>query len=281
MIAMGRNAGFAAAVNRGIGEARGRVDRDSEQRRRTRSRTTSRRLAAAPAWFATGKILDARRNGTIDGTFDLTCRGRHDVARGERTRRWSACGRSHGKSASAPWTAAVYRADVFRQDRPARGALRIVSRGCRFRPAMRGAGDRRQICSRGGRLASRQRDARPLASGHGAPDRAQSGAGSRRVICRRAAGGRWWSRRVCGAVWRCVTAPASAWAQGIIEGVSGYRAMRLCGPGLRRILSDNERSIAELQAEAGPDSVLEVVPSAHQVWGKVTHGRNRNRHRHV
>src|SRR5438045_6935913 len=69
IVAMGRNAGFAAAVNRGIQEARGEwiavLNSDVEL-----APDYFERLAAAGGPFATGKILDARRNGLLDGAFD-------------------------------------------------------------------------------------------------------------------------------------------------------------------------------------------------------------------
>src|SRR3954451_8056287 len=68
VIPMGRNAGFAAAVNRGIKEARSEwiavLNTDAEL-----APDYLEKLTAAGAWFATGKILDARRNGLIDATF--------------------------------------------------------------------------------------------------------------------------------------------------------------------------------------------------------------------
>ena len=72
VIAMGRNAGFAAAVNRGIREA-GQplvaiLNSDVEL-----APDYLEKLAAVDAPFATGKILSP--SGLLDGTFDLTCRG--------------------------------------------------------------------------------------------------------------------------------------------------------------------------------------------------------------
>ena len=78
VISMGRNAGFAAAVNRGIEESRGEwlavLNSDVEMA----PDYFARLLAAAQAgdaWFATGKILAAGSTDRIDGTFDVVCRG--------------------------------------------------------------------------------------------------------------------------------------------------------------------------------------------------------------
>lgn len=114
VIGMGRNAGFAAAVNRGIGEARSEwlavLNSDVEL-----APDYFARLVAAclpPAAFATGKILDARRNGLLDGAFDLTARGGATWRAGN--------GRPDGPAwsvprlvSSPPWTAVLFRADLF------------------------------------------------------------------------------------------------------------------------------------------------------------------------
>src|ERR1039457_5603324 len=111
VIAMGRNAGFAAAVNRGIREAShplvAILNSDVEL-----APDYLEKLAAAGAAFATGKILSPA--GLLDGSFDLTCRG---------ATAWR-CGAGQPDApafdqprdiASPPWTAVLYRAEVFRQ----------------------------------------------------------------------------------------------------------------------------------------------------------------------
>ena len=111
VIAMGRNAGFAAAVNRGIREASqplvAILNSDVEL-----APDYLEKLAAVDAPFATGKILSP--SGLLDGTFDLTCRG---------ATTWR-CGAGYEDAppfeaprdiASPPWTAVLYRAEVFRR----------------------------------------------------------------------------------------------------------------------------------------------------------------------
>jgi GT2 family glycosyltransferase len=113
VIAMGRNAGFAAAVNRGIRESRGELvavlNSDVEL-----SPDYLAILASQDAWFATGKLLRRADSPTpvMDGAFDLVCRG------GTAWRAGS--GRPDGPLYSAPraiisppWTAALFRSALF------------------------------------------------------------------------------------------------------------------------------------------------------------------------
>jgi len=118
VIAMGRNAGFAAAVNCGIREARGDriaiLNSDVEL-----APDYFAILAAADGWFATGKILrpgSARgaRSPRIDGTFDAMCRGgtawRVGSGRLDGPMFSSSC-----PIASPPWTAVLFRAELFQR----------------------------------------------------------------------------------------------------------------------------------------------------------------------
>jgi len=117
VIPMGRNAGFAAAANRGIRESRCEwiavLNSDVELAADYFAKLTAA-AAAHNAWFATGKILKMGTAEQVDGAFDLMCRGgtawragsgRLDgPAFGEPRRIWS-----------APWTAAIFRAELFRR----------------------------------------------------------------------------------------------------------------------------------------------------------------------
>ncbi len=119
VISMAHNAGFAAAVNRGIRESRAEwvavLNSDVEL-----APDYFAILAGTNAWFATGKILagpEPRPSGSgpqplIDGTFDLLCRGGCPWRVGS--------GRSDGpiysqsrSIFSPPWTAALFRAELF------------------------------------------------------------------------------------------------------------------------------------------------------------------------
>ena len=113
VISMGRNAGFAAAVNRGIRESRGEwvavLNSDVEL-----APDYFEQLLKTSGWFATGRILSAADPGTIDATFDATCRGGTTWRVGS--------GRPDGPLFrtsrviwSPPWTAALFRAEVFQK----------------------------------------------------------------------------------------------------------------------------------------------------------------------
>lgn len=111
VIPMGRNAGFAAAVNRGIGESRTRwiavLNSDVEL-----APDYFAALLAAGAPFATGKIFSAVHKDRLDATFDAVCRG--GVAwRAGQGRADAPVFSQRREIEMAPWTAAVFRTDLF------------------------------------------------------------------------------------------------------------------------------------------------------------------------
>jgi len=118
VISLGRNLGFAAAVNRGIREAGGAdyiaILNNDVTLEPDWLACLLAKLEAGEGWFATGKLMNAKARDRLDGTFDALSKG--GCA-------WR-CG--HGRIDSplwnqakpiqmAPFTAAVFRADVFRR----------------------------------------------------------------------------------------------------------------------------------------------------------------------
>lgn len=115
VIEMGRNAGFAAAVNRGIGNSKSDwvaiVNNDVAFGPEWLD-TLIRKASAASAHFATGKLLSAADPSRIDGTFDAVSRGGMPWRCG--------CGRLDGPEWNqprpiqfAPMTASLFRRSLF------------------------------------------------------------------------------------------------------------------------------------------------------------------------
>jgi len=117
-IALGENAGFSAAVNRGIREAEdveyiGILNNDVTLEPDWLGGLIGK-LQTTDAWFAAGKLLDAGKRDRIDGSFDAVCRG--GCA-------WR-CGNGRPDSAIwnrprniqlAPFTAALFRSALFQR----------------------------------------------------------------------------------------------------------------------------------------------------------------------
>jgi GT2 family glycosyltransferase len=117
VIRMGSNTGFSRAVNRGIKECTTEwlavVNSDVEPAPDWLERLIE--AARQPGtWLAAGKILSASRRDHIDGTYDALCRGGCAWRVGH--------GRADGPEFSAarhiwfaPWTASLFRAELFRR----------------------------------------------------------------------------------------------------------------------------------------------------------------------
>lgn len=117
VIALEQNIGFSGAVNRGIREARTKyvavLNNDVELQPDWLERL--RRAMEEPrVFFATGKLLSASRPDRLDGTFDTISRGACPWRAGY--------GRTDGPEWSqtrrirmAPFTAALFRAELFRR----------------------------------------------------------------------------------------------------------------------------------------------------------------------
>jgi len=114
VITLAANAGFAAAVNRGIREAAGAEYIGVLNNDVTLEPDWLARLMAnlEEAWFATGKVLDAMEHERIDGSFDAVCRGGCAWRCGQ-GRLDSPLWNQPRTIQLAPFTAAVFRAGLF------------------------------------------------------------------------------------------------------------------------------------------------------------------------
>jgi GT2 family glycosyltransferase len=251
VIAMGRNAGFAAAVNRGIEEARrgwiAVLNSDVEL-----APDYFTKLTAASDTFATGKILDARRNGLLDGAFDLTSRGGTTWRAGS--------GRADGpqwakarRIWSAPWTAMLVRSEVLERvgllETRFESYLEDVDMGLRF--AAHGISGLYVPDAVAWHWGS-------ATLGRWHPETVRRIARNQVWLAARHLPGRaWWHTFVAQILWGGVAARHGAplaWARGVFEGIEGFRKMRACAPGLLDRLLENERLIRELQRPEGFDT---------------------------
>ena len=119
-IALPRNVGFAAAVNRGVQEARhdwvAVLNTDVELTSGWVSTLLERALVHS-AWFATGKLLNASRHDLIDGTYDAICLGGTSWRCGSGRADGPAWNRG-GTIQMAPFTALVLRKNLFERVGP-------------------------------------------------------------------------------------------------------------------------------------------------------------------
>jgi GT2 family glycosyltransferase len=263
VLPMGRNAGFAAAVNRGIGESSGEwiamLNSDVE----LAPDYFERLLAAATgqgAWFATGRILSAANPGAIDGTFDAVCRGATAWRIGS--------GRADGPAFaaaraihSAPWTAALFRRDLF-------GRAGLLAE--RFESYLEDVDFGLRCAALGlegvyvpGALAWHRGSA---ALGRWHPETVRRMARNQVLLLARhyppAMLARWlWPILVAQLAWGCVAArhgAAAAWLRGKWEGLRDFSAARretapIAAAALQDIMRANERAIRETQAATGFD----------------------------
>ena len=259
IIAMGRNAGFAAAVNRGIRESTGQwiavLNTDVEL-----APDYFEKLAFPDAWFATGKILQYD-SGAIDGTFDAVARS------------GTACRLGSGSPdgplfsmrreiSSAPWTAALFRAALFEKvgvlDECFESYLEDVEFGLR--------------CARAGlsgvyvpEAVARHRGSASLGRWHAATvrriSRNQVFLLARHYPARLLI--RWvWRIAIGQGLWGLVAlrhGRGFAWTRGKLEGLGHFAALRrgYLPPDtvvLEQILTANERAIWEIQSVTGFDS---------------------------
>ena len=263
VIEMGRNAGFAAAVNHGIGEARGEwiavLNSDVEL-----APDYLEKLVMAKSAFATGKILN-RETGAIDGTFDAACCGGTSwrVGSGRADGPWFSKPRPIW---SAPWTAALFRADLFQKigilEESFESYLEDVDFGLRcIRARIAGAYVPEAIAW--------HRGSATLGRWH--PDTVRRIARNQMFLLARHYSKRlllrWgWKILVAQALWGVVAlrhGAGMAWIRGKTEGLVRFSEERTqfvpFEPGvLEQFLRTNERIICEFQTATGFDSYWKV-----------------------
>jgi N-acetylglucosaminyl-diphospho-decaprenol L-rhamnosyltransferase len=262
VIVMGHNAGFAAAVNRGIREAKSEaiavINSDVELDRRWLELLWDCTQKSG-ADFATGQILQAGSNQILDGSYDLICRGACSWRAGAGRPPGSLCGMPetiHFCSA----TASIYRAELFRQIGPFEESfesyLEDVDLGLRSVAANRKGGYFPQaVCwHRGsatfGRWSPRvvrliSRNQMFLIARHYPASLIR----------------RWlWPVLVAHVLWGGLAIRHGcgfAWLSGKLEGLGRWAAMRRASTpsgALEAVILESERQIYELQSASVPDA---------------------------
>ena len=262
VISMGRNAGFAAAVNQGIREAGAGLlavlNTDVELAPEYLA-LLSRSIRESDAWFGTGKILDATSQSRIDATFDVLSRGgtAYRVGNGQHDGDTFSRGRAIW---SAPWTAAMFRSEVFDKvgllDESLESYLEDVDFGLR--------------CARAG-LAGRyvpeavawHRGSASLGAWH--PDTVRRIARNQLYLLARHFSSESlhryaWAIWCAQTLWGCLAVrhgTGMAWLRGKWQGFRGWRKIRGTDPfpdrQLHQLMVENERLIREFQADENGD----------------------------
>jgi GT2 family glycosyltransferase len=264
VISMGRNEGFAAAVNRGIEESRGDwlavLNSDVE----LAPDYLAQLLAAAEAggaWFATGKILVTGSHNQIDGTFDAMCRGgtAWRVGSGRTDAALFSAGR---RIWSPPFTAVLLRRELFHRagllETSFESYLEDVDFGLRC-----AAGELDGLYVPAARAW--HRGSATLGRWH--PDTVRRMARNQLFLVARHYPApllnRWlWAIVVAQILWGGVAlrhGAAVAWLRGMLQGLRRFSAMRksftpLDGKALDALLRSNERLIRDGQTSTGFDS---------------------------
>jgi GT2 family glycosyltransferase len=258
VLSMGRNAGFAAAVNRGIAEARGEAVGVVNSDVTLDGKWLEALWAAvtAGADFASGTIFQAGSDDVLDGTYDLICRG------GCSWRAGAGRSRTRFPAASEPiqfcsGTAALYRTDLFSRlgtfDERFESYLEDVEFGLRCAAAGRtGVYCPEAVCWHKGsatlgrwhprvvRLIARNQVW--LLASHYPPA----------LILK------WiWPILLAHLLWGGLALRhgcAWAWFRGKWDGLVGFRRMRRTVSGLEQAIVESERRIYDLQSRTGFDT---------------------------
>lgn len=259
ILAMGRNSGFAPAVNRGIRESRGDwvavLNTDVEL-----APDYLEALADTGAWFATGRILKAAAPHRLDAAFDAVCRGA-TAWRAGHNRDDGPPFHSARPIWSAPFTAALFRRDLFARvgllEESFESYLEDVDFGLRC-ACLSLAG---QYVP--GAVAWHRGSA---ALGRWHPDTVRHIARNQLLLAARhyprALLARWlWPILVAQSLWGALAlrhGAGLAWLRGISDGLAAFSSARRKSTRpdpqlLRRILCEHERAIREIQSATGYD----------------------------
>jgi GT2 family glycosyltransferase len=264
VIPMGRNAGFAEAVNRGIAESRGEWLAVLNSDVVLAPDYLAKLLAAAEAggaWFATGKILAAGSDDRIDGTFDVMCRGGTSWRVGNG--RLDGAAFSAGRQIwSAPFTAVLLRTEIFRRAGLLENRFESYLEDVEF--GLRCAARELAGIYVPGALAWHQGSA---ALGRWHPETVRRMARNQLFLVARHYPGRllrrwFWAMAVAQILWGGLALRHGAvigWLRGIVQGLRNFGAARKsCTPFdakvLDSLLRSNERLIRDLQTSTGFDS---------------------------
>ncbi len=257
VLRMGRNAGFAAAVNHGIGFTSAEwvviLNNDVQLHPDWLERLVSR-AEAGGASFACGKLLQTADHSRMDGSFDLLCRGGCAWRAGQ-GRESGAIWNQARRIYFVPFTAALFRRDLFDEvgylDERFESYLEDVDFGLRCANAGRegvyvpdavayhmgsatlGAWSARMV-----RLLSRNQLL--LMAKHGALRQNR------------------WPAFVAQSLWGLLAVRHGAgwaWLQGKREGLVLARSMQAeTDLSLRGVLEESESQLRYLQQETGPDA---------------------------
>jgi len=255
VMAMGRNAGFAAAVNRGIREARGEwiavLNSDVEL-----APDYFEKLTASGAAFATGKIL-SKTGATLDGSFDLVCRGGTAWRAGSGRADHPIFAETR-QIASPPWTAVLFRADAFARTGLLEESFESYLEDVDFGLRCAALGMEGQYVP--GAVAWHLGSA-TLGRWH--PETVRRIARNQVwLVARHFPAGLLWPILVAQLLWGAVAlrhGTGWAWLRGKCQGIAGFRKMRagsarIESAFLQEWLAENERQIRRIQKATGFDT---------------------------
>ena len=226
VISMGYNAGFAGAVNRGIAEASAEWIGGAEYRCHARSRLFRKAgRRAAPGSLPAG-FCRQRDPSRLDATFDLLSRAATSWRAGHGAPYDSAFRQTRAIS-SAPWTAVLFRTEIFRRVGMLETSFESYLEDVDFGLRSAALGSRASMCRRPSRITwavRRWGAGTPAWCGASPATRCFCWRGTIRGACCFAGFGRFWRANRSGAWWHCGMEPAWPGAGERCEGLWRFRA---------------------------------------------------------